>query len=301
MNAPWHVLGAGAIGGLFALRLAQAGENVVLVLREAPPGRRRTLSRSGVDGTARHPFPVETAADDTPIQRLLVATKAHAVGNAVLSVSHRLTVDTDVLLLANGMGFVEELATRLPRLAPILGTTTEGAFRADPRQQPGRIHHAGRGDTLIGRPGQAQPPPALQKFCALPRCAWEADIARALWRKLAINAAINALTAIHRCANGELAADPERASEVQTLCAEISAICQALGQGDAARDLLAKVSTVIHNTAANRSSMLQDIEAGRQTEVAYINGYLVQAARQAGLAAPLNTRLLEAVQAMESA
>ncbi len=301
MNAPWHVLGAGAIGGLFALRLAQAGEDVVLLLRETPQGRRRTLTRSGVDGTARHRFPVESATDESPIQRLLVATKAHAVSDAVMSVSHRLTADAEVLLLANGMGFVEELATRLPGLDPVLATTTEGAFRDDPRNQPGRIHHAGSGDTLLGRPGQAQPPPALQTFCALPRCAWETDIAGALWRKLAINAAINALTAIHRCANGELAAKPERASEVQALCTEISTICLALGQGDAARDLLARVSTVIHNTAANRSSMLQDIEAGRQTEVAYINGYLVQAARQAGLAAPLNSRLLQAVQAIESA
>ena len=118
-------------------------------------------------------------------------------------------------------------------------------------------------------------------------------MAACLWRKLAINAAINPLTALLRCTNGELAGDP--ADRVRRLCTEISAVARAAGMGRAVESLENVVFEVIHNTADNRSSMLQDVEAGRPTEIDYITGWLVEQANRLGMDVPANAALLEQV------
>ncbi|HEY7775104.1 MAG TPA: ketopantoate reductase C-terminal domain-containing protein, partial [Kineobactrum sp.] len=127
---------------------------------------------------------------------------------------------------------------------------------------------------------------------------WTQDIHQALWRKLAINCAINPLAALHRCRNGELAANAALAHEVESLCTEIKTIGIAAGQAAAVEQLQAQVAAVIAGTADNRSSMLQDVVAGRETEIDYLCGYLVRVADQLGLRAPRNEAMLRAVQAL---
>ena len=129
-------------------------------------------------------------------------------------------------------------------------------------------------------------------------CVWDADIDQALWLKLAINCAINPLTAVHGCLNGELAQRPELAMEVRRLCEEIAAISRAAGYTSAAANLEQAVTDVIAGTANNRSSMLQDVQDGHRTEIDYITGYLLCVARRHGIAAPCNQSLFERVHNM---
>jgi 2-dehydropantoate 2-reductase len=147
------------------------------------------------------------------------------VVDAVSSLAHRLDRDSQVLLLANGLGFASELSGRYPWLAPYCGTTTEGAYRVSSF----RIRHAGHGATRIGRSGEPNPPAWFAPWRALENCLWEQDIDSALWEKLAVNCAINPLTAVHDCRNGELLSRPELAREVDALCNEIAS--RAAGQG----------------------------------------------------------------------
>ncbi len=284
----WHILGAGAMGGLFGAGLKAAGCRVTLLLREDSPTPVTALTVEDATGRRYHEVESSAPSDCDPIELLLVATKAYDVVPAVESVLHRLVPRTVMLLLANGMGFETALRTRFPHLDIYSGTTTEGAFRLS----PGKIRHAGRGSTRLGQPGRATPPNWFTGFArAIPDTRWEPEIEQALWLKLAINCAINPLTAIHRCPNGQLLEDTTLSGKVGEICGEIAQVSAAAGKELPREGLRATVDSVLRGTADNRSSMLQDVLAGRRTEIDFITGYLLQTARRHQVATPCNDAL----------
>lgn len=293
----WHVLGAGAIGSLFAHRLSAIGCRVTLLSRGAEATRRVLTLKSGAT-LSQLELPVSPCAGTGPVDHLLVTTKAADVDSAIASVAHRLHRHSVVLVLANGMGF----AGNLPHgLAACRGSTTDGAFRAPVAagtrgDDPTYTVHAGSGETRVGLPGGAAPAPDWfsRSWGRLTDCHWDTDIDTTLWRKLAINCVINPLTAVYRCRNGELAATAYR-SLLEALCGEIAVACRAAGHGAAVASLLPDVLQVVKRTAANRSSMLQDVLAGRHTEIDFINGFLLNEPGVPALDLPLNHRLIRAV------
>lgn len=287
----WHVLGAGAIGGLYAERLHRAGCDVTLLLRR-PPRAPVTLVVEGPDGRSELTLPAAGAGGSGSISHLLVTTKAYDVDAAVATCAGQLAPGAAVLLLVNGMGLAPPLQQRYPGACVYSGTTTDGAYRLGPRH----VRHAGTGETRLGRQGQAQPPPWFADWQrAITQCRWDADIDAALWAKLAVNCVINPLTAVHGCRNGELAARAELSEQVDLLCREISQISYAAGFTTTAQTLRRSVDAVIAGTADNRSSMLQDVAAGRATEIDAITGHLLQVAAQFGIQAHHNRRLLQEV------
>ena len=286
----WHVLGAGSIGCLFANALARAGSEVTLVLRQAATTSANVTveSASGTETTLCKTVDASSCGD---ISHALVTTKAYDVTDAVASIANRLTPDANVLLMVNGMGLNEALASTYPTLKLYCGTTTEGAFTK------GSLHifHAGRGNTLLGMRAATAPPPWFSDYAdAIEPCAWERDIESALWHKLAVNCVINPLTAIHRCNNGALA-EGELREQVDVLCREVAQVSYASGYTRTAQTIHTEALKVIAGTAANRSSMRQDVEAGRRTEVEFITGYLLQRAEEHGIGAPLNRDLMRQV------
>jgi 2-dehydropantoate 2-reductase len=104
---------------------------------------------------------------------------------------------------------------------------------------------------------------------------------------------------VHRCLNGELKTRADLAEKLGHLCDEIAAIATAAGQSELAVRLHQQVSKVVSDTAANRSSMLQDIDAKRRTEIDYISGYLIQTAAELNIRATLNEELLAEIRKLE--
>tara|TARA_R110000823_G_scaffold91174_6_gene201161 strand:- start:4347 stop:5261 length:915 start_codon:yes stop_codon:yes gene_type:complete len=292
-EARWHVLGGGAIGCLFADYLSAGGCELTVITREGADHAPVSVERVGPGGPERRQLPVafSTAGACGPISHLLISTKAYDVVPALAGVSHCLG-DTVALLMVNGMGIAEVLAQEYPQLAVFCATTTEGAYRRDRYH----VQHAGRGETRIGGRRLAQPPPWFGQWArSVPECHWESDIEAALWGKLAVNCVINPLTALYGCPNGALAERPELARQVERLCREVSQVSYAAGFTRTARTIGQSVAQVIANTAENRSSMLQDVEAGRPTEIDYISGYLLETARQHGVPARHNRELMQKV------
>lgn len=289
----WHVLGAGAIGCLFAHALQRTGSEVTLVLKSALASSAEVTvdSDSGSNSVTCNTVDAGTCGQ---ISHLLVTTKAYDVADAVASVAAGLNAQASVLLMVNGMGLKEALAEAHPILNIYCGTTTEGAYRKGDLH----IHHAGRGNTLIGQQGSPEPPGWFGDYTrAIEPCTWEPDIDSALWQKLAVNCVINPLTAIYRCNNGALA-EGELREQVKKLCQEVAQVSYAAGYTHTAQSIEQDAFKVIEGTAANRSSMRQDVEAGRPTEIEFITGHLLARAEEHGIAAPLHRALLRKVLAL---
>jgi 2-dehydropantoate 2-reductase len=287
----WHILGAGAIGCLFAVNLQRSGVSCRLILKRDVGGH---CDIEIMDAMGRSSIPVAaTPADDpAPIGNLLVTTKAYDVEKALQSVSHRLGSDSQVLLLVNGMGLLEIAASRLPEVALFAGTTTEAAYRTGERQ----VRHAGRGITRIGSLESRAKPEWINSWQGMSlACQWDPHIEAALWHKMAINCAINPLTALHRVRNGELNRDSAFKASVASLCAEIASVSEAAGFNQTARLIARDVVEVINRTADNKSSMLQDTLANRPTEIEFITGYLVRRANALGIKVDSNRELLERI------
>ncbi|WP_447593668.1 putative 2-dehydropantoate 2-reductase [Aquipseudomonas campi] len=274
----WHVLGAGSLGSLWAARLARAGLPVSLILRDAArlaayeAGGGLTLVEN--EHSTTYPIKASTAGTSGPIQRLLLACKAYDAEQAARSVAPHLAEGAQIILLQNGLGSQDAVAATLPGKNIILASSTEGAFRQDGF----RVVFAGQGFTWLGRPNDPQPPVWLDDLQqAGITHAWTPDILSKLWRKLALNCAINPLTVLHDCRNGELQNWPQ---EVAALCDELVTLLLACDQQEAAIGLHEDVQRVIIATAANYSSMYQDVAQGRRSEVSYLLGYACNAARQ---------------------
>ncbi|MCY1392508.1 2-dehydropantoate 2-reductase [compost metagenome] len=299
MSRTWHILGAGSLGSLWACRLARGGLPVHLILRDEQ--RLRAYQDAGgltlVENNHSQTFaiPAETPDASAPIHRLLVACKAYDAEQAVARLAPRLAADAELILLQNGLGSQEAVATLVPHTRCIVASSTEGAFR----QADWNVVFAGHGFNWLGDPGDPAPPQWLGDLqdSAIPH-QWTPDILTRLWRKLALNCAINPLTVLHDCRNGGLL---EHHCEVATLCAELGDLLEHCGQPQAALELQPEVERVIQATAANYSSMHQDVSRGRRTEISYLLGYACRVAARHRYPLPhlerLHRRLVEHLQA----
>ena len=302
-SAPvWHILGSGSMACLWSAYLLASGHTVRMIRREPPP---RAEYHDLILETAaeRREFRVRLEARDASeaVIRLLVCTKAHDVNSALRRLAPRIETQACVLLLQNGIGFQEQAARIAPQAQLFCALSTEGAYL----KAPFEVRHAGIGHTLIGAYPSGDFLRAERLTVELRATGLDIrvtpDIESALWRKLAVNCAINPLSAAHGCRNGALLDEPERYAEFLALCHEISAILVALGRDELARTVAMDATAVARATAHNRSSMLQDLDARRRTEIEYITGFLCRQAQESGIPSPCNDALYAQIRALEPA
>lgn len=311
----WHILGAGAMGCLWAARIWQyaqlpehdgAAQAATLLLRdEAAFARWQRLEGVLIYSNGNEtlvPVAASTIANaPSPIDNLLICTKAQDALPALRSVAHLLHANSRVLLLQNGIKAQTAIAECYPTLALYCLSTSHGAYlRSD-----FSVVHAGIGQTYLGSMNPERPMPAEESsilLSALPSAsmniAWDSDITGRLWTKFAVNCAINALTVIYDCRNGELLTRPEATAHLRALCVEIEGIMDTIAACPQPLTLLERVETVLVATAQNYSSTLQDVHNARPTEIAYFNGYLRELARLGDLDCPLNDAVLQSFNAI---
>ena len=270
MSNCWHVLGVGAIGGLFAHRLSNGGANVRLLTRDSAETRRqlRLETESGVVATQ---FECDWVDHSSAIDYLLITTKSWAARDALTRIHHRLTDRTVIVAMMNGMQHVDDLRAMVSEAQLFLASTTAGCHRSENTWVP-----AGIGKTIIGTDAD-QPEPAWIAYWqrGVPNLVWQSDMSARLIEKVAINCCINPLTAIHRVRNGELMSGNYK-NQTNEVIDEVSMILNNLGYHELSTGLHHKVYEVLTDTATNTSSMLNDVLMGRHTEADAIIGWLLR-------------------------
>lgn len=292
------VIGSGAMGSLFGGLLAEAGEQVTLfdvweehvnalnedgLVMETPDGESRVVP---VEATTR------PATVDSPDLVLVFVKSVHT--RRALADAESLLGGTDVLTLQNGLGNPETLAEFVDASQVIAGVTAHGSTMIE----PGHIRHAGRGSTSIGRYFVGNDDRVAEIAETFTRASIQttvaSDITDAIWEKVLVNIGINAATALARVRNGRLVtSDPGR----RLLSRSVSeAAAVATAEGVAVRDdIVDHVIDIAERTGANRSSMRQDVEAGRDTEIEALNGEIVRRAEAHDLKTPVNRTLADLV------
>jgi 2-dehydropantoate 2-reductase len=292
MTQPISILGAGAIGCMLAGYFSQAQVPVQFILRDENE-QATYLKQGGVKWIGEQPqhFNIATslANESSVLGIVLITTKAYSAAQALHNIRHRLNSHSLIVLLTNGLGLAEEIALLFPSVPLCLGSNYSSAYKP----APFTIVPVSRGEFYFGQYltspiAQEQMEQLLLAFqTAAFATSLEDDIMARLWQKFATNCVINPLTAILRARNGELLNETWFDLE-RSLCEEIALVAQAEHQPLNASALFNFVQQIASQTQENYTSMLQDVTAGNQTEIAYLNGYLVQRARALQLPVPLN-------------
>lgn len=289
------VFGAGSLGTLVGGLLARE-HTVTLVARDPHAS---VVRDSGLSVGGEFDFHVrpDATTDGTELRAdcAIVTVKAFHTETAARQLT---TGEFDsVLSLQNGMGNEEHLASHLD--CPILaGTATYGAILTE----PGRVECTGVGEVVLGARDGGRSGPAARIGEAFSAAGIETTVAddmpRRLWEKLAVNAGINPTTALARVANGAL-----RSGDGESIGAaaarETATVARSEGVSLSYSDAVAAMRDVADATAANTSSMRQDVEAGRRTEIDAINGYVVARGEEHGIGTPVNRTLAGLVRTWE--
>ncbi len=297
------IVGAGAMGSLFGYYLAKGGYRVTLIdtwEEHVLAINDKGLSVIVNDEPVKPVFPQALLSPGNVQSQDLVIffVKSYHTAQAVFEARPLVGPNTVILTLQNGLGNVETIEDTLGNKGLLAGVTAHGATVLG----PGKIRHAGVGETVIGAPGrgdtQSDGIAAVFNRCGL-KTSVSADIDSIIWGKLLINAAINPLTALLNIPNGALFQKDHTKHLVEMLVSEVTQVAAGKKISLPYSDPLAKVKSVSENTAQNRSSMLQDMDNGRRTEIDYINGAIALAGQKAGISVPYNTMITLLVKAME--
>lgn len=292
MAEPIAIVGGGAIGQLMAGLLAQKGIDTVIIGRPGSDNEVREHQLTTLEGQRFHHRVRHLPPDAMPTcQALLVTTKAYQVQDALTPLLPGVAPHTPIILLHNGLGPQQRLARRFPEHNWWAGTLTDGGLR----QGRDGVTHTGLGQRFAG-PLHHQD--ALPEALAAIGFELDDNIELRLWHKLAVNALINPLTALHRCPNGALTR-PEFLATLTTLSDELAQVAASRGVPLEADEVLALGLKVANATARNRSSMLSDVEAGRPTEIEAISGFVVALADLADIEVPAHRDNLDRVRALE--
>jgi 2-dehydropantoate 2-reductase len=298
------VVGCGAVGSLFAANLARLDDVEVWAYDVWPEHvaaiNAGGLRLSGADEVVGRLRATADPADVPACDFGLVATKSMHTGSAVASVAHAFD-DASVCSVQNGVGNEEAIAEHVARV--IRGTT----FPAGKILEPGHVQWDVKGDTTIG-PFEPQPAPMdeierLAEACTRAGLPTEAvaDARGPQWRKLIFNAATNPIGALTGLTHGRVCEDAGLRRLVTALVDEGKAVAAAQGiELDADPEELIDYAARREVAYDHKASMLQDVEARRESEIDYLNGGVVRFGAETGVRTPLNEAVVALIKGMEA-
>jgi 2-dehydropantoate 2-reductase len=296
--------GGGAMGGLFGGYLARAGEDVTLV----------DVSRAAVDAINRDGLTIEERDGSTatvkvrasaapgevgPVDLIVNFVKCYHTEAAIQAAAPMLGPSTAILSLQNGWGNADRIAAIVGRPRVMVGLT----YNAGTLLAPGRVKRTAISKTLVGELDGQMSPRLEAAVAALRRAGIETEpsphIVTEIWKKLALNVCTLPTAALLRFQAHELNQYEEMRDLMRGLLAEVVAVAAAQGILLDPAERWQAITDLLDRAVGARASMLQDVEAGRQTEIDVINGAIVEAGRRHGVATPLNDAMLWMVKSLQ--
>ncbi len=295
------VIGTGALGCIYAARLARHAHVSMLGTWTQGIEAIRAGGINVVEGDGRMWRAVVPVYTDPVgvdgVDVALVLVKSYQTARAAAWAGDLLEADGLAVTLQNGLDNYAALSSAVGEDRAGVGVTYNGATMLG----PGEVHHVAHNLTYLGAT------PVTEKRVAafaqlLDRAGLHTqvgqDIEARLWGKAVANAAINPLTALWRVTNGELLQTEDRRWLLTRLAEEAANVARTKGIVLPFEDPVGFVESVCRTTAANRSSMLQDVERGRQTEIDSINGIIVAGGRGLGVPVDINEVVWRLVRAL---
>ena len=324
----WYIIGAGAIGCLWACALRDAGCRVSLLVKsqgkyDSSNCDHKVEYSSLFNKKGKLKFTIEILnreqllRENRVISHLIIATKAQDALGALNHILSQLSHSAKVMCLSNGLGIHKELLTALryhqtdresvssseknSRLL-LQGVTSDGA-RLD---QTFKVKHTGQGRTYIGnyevgklsaKGSSIQP---LQQVASFEltnlflKTSIVNDIEERIWHKALVNCVINPLTAFYQCTNGELFNNTERQTKIHMLCEELADIIKQTQCpiSTTSAKIINDTKKIALLTKKNTSSMLTDLKKGRELELEHLNQYFIRRAQKYSVPCPVNLDLV---------
>ena len=291
------VMGAGAVGCYFGGMLARAGHRVTLIGRAAhvEAVRRDGLFLEAQAFQAHVPMQADTdvaAAHGAGL--VLFSVKSTDTESAAAALGPQLAPGAIVLGLQNGVDNAERLRAQLPqqRVEPAV------VYVATEMAGPGHVKHHGRGDLVVGTSDAAREAAALFEAAGVPVQVSD-NVAGALWAKLIVNCAYNALSAIAQLPYGTLVEGEGVPAVMQDVVQECLAVAARLGV-TVPGDMPEAVRRLAAAMPAQFSSTAQDLARGKRSEIDHLNGYVLRQGEALGVATPANRVLHALVKLIEA-
>ncbi|WP_047307460.1 ketopantoate reductase family protein [Rhodopseudomonas palustris] len=290
------VMGAGAVGCYFGGLLSLAGHDVTLIGRQSHVD---AIEANGLlldtkDGI--QPIPVRAVTEPgtiAPPDLLLFCVKSADTESAGRALQPRLKPDSVILSLQNGVDNATRLQAAIghPVIASVVYVGTEMAG-------PGHVRHHGRGDLLIGASAQSEAIAAMLTAAKIPTTV-AADIDQALWSKLILNCAYNALSAIADLPYGPLLAVDGAREVVINVINECIAVAHA-GGVSIPDDVMTRTLALPAAMPSQKSSTAQDLTRGKPSEIDFLNGTVARLGAARGVPTPTNLALTVMVKLIET-
>lgn len=300
------VVGAGAVGCYFGGMLARAGAPVTLIGR---PAHMDAIASGGLllersNSSERIPIGASTevsAARGTEV--VLVCVKTVDTEVTAQTLRPHLSSGTTVLSLQNGVDNLERMysAAQIRALPAVV-------YVAAAMVAPGHLKHSGRGDLVIGDPsigegstGESTEVQALARMferAGIP-CRVAMNIRAELWKKMTMNCAFNAISALARANYGRMSASPDIQELMRGALKETVAVAQAEGVSLSETEVLQAALQLGQTMSQATSSTSQDIARGKPTEIDSLNGYIARRGVQLGIGTPINQALYCLVKLLE--
>ncbi|QDL99070.1 2-dehydropantoate 2-reductase [Rhodopseudomonas palustris] len=290
------VMGAGAVGCYFGGLLSLAGHDVTLIGRQSHVD---AIEANGLlldtkDGI--QPIPVRAVTEPgtiAPPDLVLFCVKSADTESAGRALQPRLKPDSVILSLQNGVDNATRLQAAIghPVIASVVYVGTEMAG-------PGHVRHHGRGDLLIGASAQSEAIAAMLTAAKIPTTV-AADIDQALWSKLILNCAYNALSAIADLPYGPLLAVDGAREVVINVVNECIAVAHA-GGVSIPDDVMTRTLALPAAMPSQKSSTAQDLTRGKPSEIDFLNGTVARLGAARGVPTPTNLALTVMVKLIET-
>ncbi len=296
--------GGGAMGGLFGGYLARAGEEVTLI----------DVSRASIDSINRDGLMIEEKDGSTSTIRVRASAKPDDVGPvdlivnfvkcynteaAIAAATPMLGDDTPILTLQNGWGNADRIAAVAGKSRVMVGLT----YHSGTLVAPGRVKHSGIGMTHVGEI-DGSPSRRLEATVAAFRKAGietapSSRIIEEIWKKLALNVCTLPTAALLRFQAHELIQHEGTIALMEGLLAEVVAVAKGQGIDIDHAERWRAITGLLEKAVGARASMLQDVEATRQTEIDVVNGAIVTAGRRVSVPTPLNDAMVWMVKSLQ--